>query len=96
MRFVVMLSILAAAAGCGSRKLDRAELDKIVKLADRCAKDNDLMCVLQEEHRVIQLAGEARDLGQEDQDYFNQAAAQVQADVKTVENNPPGRPPTAK
>jgi hypothetical protein len=89
----VLLLVLAA---CGGKKFDRGEVDAIVKSADRCAKTNDLMCVLQDENRIAKLAGLAPDLGADDQAYFNAALKQVDADVKTVENTPPGRPPAAK
>jgi len=92
MRYATLLSLGLAA--CGTKKLDRAAVDKIVTTADACAKDNDLMCVLQAEKHMSELAGKNRELDQADKDYLSSAGERVAADVEAVKNAKPGRQPS--
>ena len=86
----IVLCLLVVSA-CGGKKLDRAEVDRVVKTADSCTKDDDLMCVVQAEKHLGDLAAQAGDLGKEDKDYLATAAQRIEADIETMKNARPGQ-----
>jgi len=84
---VIVLFVLTA---CRAKKLDRAEVDKVVNNADRCTKDNDLACVVQVQVHLEKFFQDVRELDKDDKAYLDAAVKHIADEVELVKNTPPG------